>query len=35
MATGVEALFGALFLAGKTERANELFNQVMEALYGI
>lgn len=24
-ATGLEALFGALYLAGKTERANELF----------
>lgn len=34
-ATGVEALFGALYLAGQTERANELFNLVMEALYGI
>lgn len=34
-ATGVEALFGALFLLGRTERANELFNIVMEALYGI
>ena len=29
-ATGLEALFGALYLAGKTERLNELFNAVME-----
>ena len=29
-ATGLEALFGALYLAGKTERLNELFKQVME-----
>ena len=28
-ATGLEALFGALYLAGKTERINELFNIVM------
>ena len=34
-ATGVEALFGALYLAGQTDRANELFNLVMEELYGI
>lgn len=34
-ATGVEALFGALYLAGKTERANEIFNIVMEELYGV
>ena len=34
-ATGVEALFGALYLAGKTDRANELFNLVMEEMYGI
>ena len=34
-ATGVEALFGALWLLGRTERANELFNLVMEELYGI
>lgn len=34
-ATGVEALFGALYLTGRTERANELFHNVMEALYGI
>lgn len=35
MATGVETLFGALYLFGKTERLNELFGLVMEALYGI
>ena len=29
-ATGLEALFGALYLAGKTERVNELFKTVME-----
>ena len=29
-ATGVEALFGALYLAGKTERLNELFHAMME-----
>lgn len=34
-ATGVEALFGALYLLGRTERINELFCIVMEALYGI
>ena len=34
-ATGVEALFGALWLLGRTDRANELFNVVMEELYGI
>lgn len=30
-ATGLEALFGALYLAGRTERLNELFCAVMEA----
>ena len=35
MATGVEALFGALYLFGKTERLNTLFQQVMEELYGL
>ena len=30
-ATGLEALFGALYLAGKTERINELFHAVMDA----
>ena len=29
-ATGLEALFGALYLAGKTERVNELFCRVVE-----
>ena len=29
-ATGLEALFGALYLAGQTERLNELFNAVMD-----
>ncbi len=29
-ATGLEALFGALYLAGKTERINALFRSVME-----
>ena len=34
-ATGLEALFGALYLAGKTERINELFKTVMEETDGI
>ena len=34
-ATGLEALFGALYLQGQTERLNLLFNRVMEAMYGI
>ena len=29
-ATGLEALFGALYLAGQTERINALFKAVME-----
>ena len=29
-ATGLEALFGALYLSGQTERLNELFRAVME-----
>ena len=29
-ATGVEALFGYLFLSGQKKRANEIFNLVME-----
>ncbi|MBE6976688.1 MAG: ribonuclease III [Ruminococcaceae bacterium] len=29
-ATGLETLFGALYLAGKTERLNELFHILME-----
>ena len=34
-ATGVEALFGALWRLGRTDRAIELFNLVMEELYGL
>lgn len=34
-ATGVECMFGALYLMGRTERINEIFVTVMEALYGI
>ena len=34
-ATGLEALFGGLYLLGRTERINELFVTVMEELYGI
>ena len=34
-ATGLEALFGGLYLMGKTERINEIFVTVMEGLYGI
>lgn len=34
-ATGLETLFGALFLAGKTQRLNELFSMIMEANDGI
>ena len=30
-ATGLETLFGALYLMGRTERINELFQTVMEA----
>ena len=29
-ATGLETLFGALYLAGKTDRLNELFHMMME-----
>ena len=29
-ATGLETLFGALYLAGRTQRINELFKAVME-----
>lgn len=29
-ATGLEALFGALYLAGQTDRLNQLFKSVME-----
>ena len=35
LATGLEALFGALYLMGRTQRLNELFTAVMEELYGI
>ena len=31
-ATGLEALFGALYLAGRTERINELYHIVMEEM---
>lgn len=34
-ATGLEALFGGLYLSGQTKRANELFVTVMEELYGL
>ena len=34
-ATGLEALFGALYLLGRTDRINEIFVTVMEGLYGI
>ena len=34
-ATGLEALFGALYLAGQTDRINELFKLVMEDTNGI
>ena len=34
-ATGLEALFGALHLAGRDDRANELFCAVMEETYGL
>ena len=35
LATGLEALFGALYLMGRTERLNALFCTVMEELYGL
>ena len=35
MATGLETLFGALFLLGRTDRINALFSAGMEALYGL
>ena len=35
MATGLETLFGALYLAGKLERLNELFAIMMEETHGI
>ena len=31
MATGLETLFGALYLAGKTDRLNELFHIMLDA----
>lgn len=34
-ATGLEALFGALYLAGQTDRLNELFHIIMEEIYGV
>ena len=34
-ATGLETLFGALYLAGQTDRLNELFHMIMEAAYGV
>lgn len=34
-ATGLEALFGYLYLSGQKTRANEIFCTVMEELYGI
>ena len=34
-ATGLEALFGALYLSGQTDRINELFKTVMEDNHGI
>lgn len=34
-ATGVEAMFGALYLMGRRDRANEIFSAVMEELYGL
>ena len=34
-ATGLETLFGALYLAGQTDRLNELFHSMMEENYGL
>ena len=34
-ATGLECLFGALFLTGQTDRANELFLLTMEDAHGL
>ncbi len=34
-ATGLETLFGALYLLGQKERVNELFTLCMEAYYGV
>lgn len=35
MATGLETLFGALYLGGQTARLNQLFQIMMESEYGI
>ena len=35
LATGLEALFGALYLMGRRQRLNELFAAGMEAMYGV
>ena len=34
-ATGLEALFGALYLAGRTDRINELFHILLEDDHGL
>ncbi len=34
-ATGLETLFGALYLLGRKDRVNELFSLCMEAYYGV
>ncbi len=34
-ATGLEALFGALYLMGQSQRISELFNPIMEEIYAI
>lgn len=34
-ATGLETLFGALYLAGRTDRLNELFRLMMEEEHGL
>ena len=34
-ATGLETLFGALYLLGRTQRLNELFHILMEDVHGI
>ena len=34
-ATGLEAMFGYLFLSGQKDRANEIFNIVMENINGL
>ena len=35
LATGLETLFGALYLAGKVDRLNELFAIMMEEFHGV